>query len=107
MEVGKNGGIDRVGSINHDPLTLSFARLKWIKLEGLISGFVEKRPEPGVDLDDIVDIVDRVSLESYEGGGLCLCEGTGDRGPLAFTSATHLFVSELEDDGIIIKCKCG
>jgi hypothetical protein len=50
----KNGGMDRVGSINHDPLILSFARLKWIKLEGLISGFVEKRPVPEVDLDDIV-----------------------------------------------------
>ena len=66
----KNGGMDREGSINHDPLILSFARFKLIKLEGLMLGVVDGRSVPRVDTDD--DIVDRVSLLSrYEGGGLC------------------------------------
>ena len=38
-------------------------------------------------------------------------ESTGDRGPLAFTSAACFFVSELEEEEwfgtMIMKCKCG
>lgn len=37
----KNEGMDRVGSINQDPLILSFERLKLMKLEGLMLGVVE------------------------------------------------------------------
>lgn len=48
-------GIDREGSISHDPLTLSFARLKWTRLEGLILGIVESRSLPlRVDGDGVV-----------------------------------------------------
>ena len=59
-------GMDRVGSINHDPLILSFARFKWIKLQGLILGTVEKQSL----LRDKGDIVDTVFFV-LEGGGLC------------------------------------
>ena len=64
----KNEGMDRQGSINHDPLTLSFVRFKLTKLEGLILGVVERCPAPRVDVDDIVVIVP--VLSRYEGGGL-------------------------------------
>jgi len=67
-------------------------------------GIVEKRSDPRVDTDDIVDEVS--VLSRYEGGGLC--EGTGIRGPLAFTSVAPFFVSELEEESfgtmIIVKC---
>ena len=65
----KDSGMDREGSINHDPLILSFARFKLTKLDGLISGIVERRSVPRVDIDDIVDRVSVVSR--YEGGGSC------------------------------------
>ena len=65
----KDSGMDREGSINHDPLILSFARFKLTKLDGLISGIVERRSVPRVDIDDIDDRVSVVSR--YEGGGSC------------------------------------
>ena len=124
-------GMDREGSISHDPLMLSFARFKLIKLEGLIIGTVERRSVPRVDIDDIVDKIS-VLLSRYGGGELLCCsfrvqknkssklqnlkhtESTGDRGPLSFTSAAQFFVSELESwevsSGtmiILVKCKCG
>ena len=87
-------------------------------------GIVERRSVPGVDLDVIVVIVSVVSR--YEGGGSCCSsrvqknkrnikkskhtKGTGNRDPLSFTFAAHLFVSELEEEssGIMtIECKCG
>jgi len=92
--------MDREGSINHDPLILSFARTKWIKLEGLILGIVEGRSVPRVELDD------RVSEVSGYGGGGLFCESAGDRAPQALTSVTHLFVSELEEDSMIIILEC-
>lgn len=57
----KNGGMDREGSINHDPLILPFARFKLIKLEGLMLGIVEGRSLPRVEVDDIVDKVSLLS----------------------------------------------
>ena len=49
--------MDKEGSINHDPLILSFARLKWVKLEGWMLGTAERRLVPRLDIDDIVDEV--------------------------------------------------
>ena len=113
-------GMDREGSINHDPLILSFARLRWIKLEGWMLGIVGRRSVPRVDIL-VDDIVDEVSvLSRYEGGGLCWSEfrkakatskkikhteGTGIRD---VTSLAPFSVSELEEElfmMIIVKCK--
>ena len=60
----KDEGMDREGSINHDPLIASVGRFKLTKLEGLILGIVQGRLRP-----DSGGIDDGVSVAfKYEGG---------------------------------------
>jgi len=70
-------------------------------------GIAERWSVPRVDVDDTVDRVP--VLSRYEGGGLC--EGTGNRGPLAITFVALFCASELEESFgtmiIVVKGKRG
>lgn len=88
----KNGGMDREGSINHDPLILSFARFKLTKLEGLMLGIVENRSVPSVtdDIDDRVSVLSR-----YEGGGLsCLFRIQENKSKIKISNIRRVLVIE-------------